>query len=73
MDRCNCVRCKKEIRSGERRYFSCQAGMNGWYHWECFVEACRQANKIGASEIETIALSTGLYNNLNSYDVIDDS
>ncbi len=67
-----CVHCKKEIRNGERRYFSRQAGMKGLYHWECFVLACRQANKAGAQEIETIAVSSGMYDNRNSYDVVNE-
>ena len=67
-----CVFCKKEIHEGERRYFSRQAGMKGLYHWDCFISACRQANKVGAQEIETIAVSAGLYDNFNSYDVVDE-
>jgi len=67
-----CVYCKKDIRDQERKYFSRQAGMKGLYHWDCFVSACRQANKVGAQEIETIAVSAGLYDNFNSYDVVDE-
>lgn len=67
-----CIHCKKEIHQGEKRYFSRQAGMKGIYHWECFISACRQANKVGAQEIETIAVSAGVYDNFNSYDVVDD-
>src|SRR3989344_2417119 len=48
-----CVFCRREIRQGERRYFSRQAGMKGLYHWPCFVEACRLANQQGAKNIET--------------------
>lgn len=66
-----CVHCKKEVRPGERRYFSRQAGMKGLYHWDCFVAACRQANKLGAQEIETVAVSAGVYDNFNSFDVVD--
>ena len=71
-EKMTCIYCKKEIHQGDRRYFSRQAGMKGHYHWECFVQACRQANKVGAQEIETIAISAGLYENFNSYDVIDE-
>jgi len=67
-----CNFCRRDIREDQRRYFSRQAGMKGYYHWECFVEACRQANRIGAQEIETIAVSTGVYDNYNSYDTIED-
>ncbi|MBM3328442.1 MAG: hypothetical protein FJY67_03080 [Calditrichaeota bacterium] len=62
-----CIYCHKEIRQGEKRYFSRQAGMKGLYHWDCFIQACRQANKVGAQEIETITVSAGLYDNYNEY------
>lgn len=69
-----CVFCRKEICENQRRYYSRQTGMRGNYHWECFVEACRQANSIGAKEIETIAVSTGLYDSYpNLYNQGDDN
>ena len=61
-----CVFCRREIREGDRRYYSRQAGMKGHYHWECFVDACRQANRSGAKEIESIAVSTGVYDNYSN-------
>jgi hypothetical protein len=51
-----CRFCHREVRKGERRYYSHQAGMKGHYHWECFVEACRQANRVGAQEIESLTV-----------------
>jgi hypothetical protein len=66
------MECKKEIQKGERKYFSRQAGMKGLYHWDCFISACRKANKIGSQEIESIAVSVGVYDNFNSYDVVED-
>ena len=67
-----CIFCRREIREGERRYYSRQAGMKGYYHWDCFVEACRHANRIGAKEIESIAVSTGVYDNYSSYETSSD-
>lgn len=67
-----CMFCRREIYDEQRHYYSRQAGMRGYYHWECFVEACRQANKRGARKIESIAVSTGVYENYGSYDTADD-
>ncbi len=67
-----CSFCRREIRDEDRRYYSRQAGMRGYYHWECFVDACRQANKVGAKEIETIAVSTGAYDHFSTYDTVDE-
>ena len=61
-----CMYCRREIREEDRKYYSRQAGMKGHYHWECFVDACHHANRIGAKEIETIAVSTGAYDYANS-------
>lgn len=49
-----CCYCQREIFEDQRRYFSRQAGMRGWYHWECFVEACKEANKAGMRQIGAI-------------------
>ena len=50
----HCIFCLKEIREEENRYYSWQAGMKGNYHWDCFVEACHEANRIGAAMITSI-------------------
>lgn len=63
-----CAYCRKEVRPGDKRYLSRQAGMKGLYHWDCFLQACRHANKVGAQEIETIAVSAGLYDNFGGFD-----
>jgi hypothetical protein len=47
-----CVYCRREIKKGDRRYFSRQACMNGSYHWDCFVEKCREVNQEGASNVD---------------------
>lgn len=64
----SCSFCKKPIVAGERRYFSRQAGMKGLYHWECFVQACRQVNKAGATAIEANVVFAGLQDNFYSVD-----
>ncbi len=67
-----CIYCRREIREGERRYYSHQAGMKGIYHWECFVAACRKANRSGAQEIESNTVIDGIFENLRSYSFIGD-
>lgn len=67
-----CVFCRKEIEEMERKYYSRQAGMRGNYHWSCFVEACRNANRVGANEIESIAVSTGVYDSFSNIDKVGD-
>lgn len=65
-DEMTCMFCRTEIAEGQRKYYSRQAGMKGHYHWDCFVDACRQANRAGAKEIESIAVSTGVYDSYNN-------
>ena len=65
-----CMLCRKDIREGDKSYYSRQAGMRGNYHWKCFIDACRRANRVGAKEIESIAVSTGVY---DQYTVARDS
>jgi len=67
-----CVCCHKEIREGESSYRSRQAGMKGFYHWGCFVEACRQANKVGAQEIEQITVSDTIFDNVSTLDAVSE-
>lgn len=54
MDFHKCSHCCQEFRQGEKPYRSRQAGMRGWYHWSCFISACRQANEIGQKHLITI-------------------
>lgn len=61
-----CLYCGKLFASGEKRYHSHQAGMKGYYHWKCFIEACKEANRLGAQEIEMIAASFGSGEELSS-------
>lgn len=69
-----CTYCREEIKPGERRYYSRQAGMRGNYHWDCFVNACRQANRAGANEIETISVGDESFNGFSNvgYDLLND-
>ncbi len=36
-----CKHCNGELNTQDRPYLSKQAGMEGEYHWACFIEACR--------------------------------
>ncbi len=60
-----CKSCNKEIE-GSDLYFSKQAGMEGHYHWKCFVALCRQANKIGTQSLEGTVISSGIYESTSS-------
>ncbi len=64
-----CIYCRREIQENDRRYYSRQAGMKGQYHWDCFVEACRKANREGASELEAFTVTESVLpvNNVYSY------
>ena len=66
-----CVYCRREIEEGDRRFYSRQAGMKGLYHWDCFVEACRQANRTGGYEIESVTtISETMFETQHSYDFV---
>lgn len=68
-----CTHCRKEIESGQRRHQSKQAGMKGFYHWDCFISACRQANKAGAQEIESIAVGDSGFDTFGlGYEIIEE-
>lgn len=54
-----CRYCGNLFAPGDKKYHSHQAGMKGYYHWKCFIEACKEANRLGAQEIEMIAASLG--------------
>ncbi|HHE46968.1 MAG TPA: hypothetical protein ENL08_04615 [Bacteroidetes bacterium] len=67
-----CIYCRREIKDDERHYYSRQAGMKGLYHWECFVEACRLANKAGAHEIENVSVADGVADYYSAYSFVGD-
>jgi hypothetical protein len=66
----NCCFCKKQFTEGERHHFSRQAGMQGLYHWDCFILACREVNRRGAGVVESALATTGLTDDMNQYVVI---
>ncbi|MDP8237918.1 MAG: hypothetical protein P9X24_02400 [Candidatus Hatepunaea meridiana] len=67
-----CIYCRREIREDERQFYSRQAGMKGLYHWECFVEACRHANREGANFIETITVAENQFQPYPAYNLAVD-
>ncbi|TKJ36944.1 hypothetical protein CEE37_14620 [candidate division LCP-89 bacterium B3_LCP] len=44
-----CKYCQGEFELAEKPYISKQAGMEGEYHWNCFVEACRSRMPVEVS------------------------
>ncbi len=42
-----CKHCQEDFLPTERPYVSKQAGMEGDYHWTCFVTACRDRAPVG--------------------------
>lgn len=46
-----CKYCGEEFAPSEKPYISKQAGMEGEYHWNCFVEACRNRAPVGIGVI----------------------
>jgi hypothetical protein len=40
-----CNYCNHEIQPGEKIHISKQAGMEGTYHWSCFIDACKKNKK----------------------------
>ena len=47
-----CEYCKGELIPPEKPYISKQAGMEGEYHWNCFVKACRNRMPVEIGVIE---------------------
>lgn len=54
-----CKDCKRPIEKGDQCHHSLQSGMRGYYHWECFLNQCRQTNLVGAREIDRVKASIG--------------
>jgi hypothetical protein len=59
-----CKQCGRKLRDKDNKYRSTQHGMEGEYHWTCFVRVCREANRIGNQVLENNIQSTG---NLHSH------
>ncbi len=46
-----CKKCGKEIKPKDRKFYSRQRGMTGWYHWNCYRVQVHDANEFGEREI----------------------
>lgn len=46
-----CKYCNQELKSSDKPYISKQAGMEGEYHWSCFIEACKNRMPVGIGVI----------------------
>jgi hypothetical protein len=47
-----CKHCQGELTPQEKPYLSKQAGMEGEYHWGCFIEACRDRVPVSLGVID---------------------
>lgn len=54
-----CKHCGKPIKDKDTKYHSQQRGIEGDYHWTCFVKVCREANRAGSQVLEHNIQSTG--------------
>jgi|GEM_PF-2477615 len=54
-----CKSCSREIKESDVKYRSTQHGLEGDYHWSCFIKVCREANRIGSQILESNIQSTG--------------
>jgi hypothetical protein len=61
-----CIYCQGEFEPSDKPYISKQAGMEGEYHWDCFVEACRNRMPVGVGAINIP--STGGDDDESKYD-----
>lgn len=52
-----CKYCQAEFAPSERPYISKQASMEGEYHWNCFVEACRNRTPVGIGVLDLPSFS----------------
>ncbi len=60
----SCCHCGREIRKKDTKYESVQRGMEGVYHWNCFIKVTKEANRVGSLKLENNIQSTGnLHNN----------
>jgi hypothetical protein len=54
-----CKTCGREIKDSDVKYRSVQRGLEGDYHWSCFIKVCREVNRIGSQILENNIQSTG--------------
>ena len=54
-----CRFCNVELSPTDKPYSSKQAGMEGAYHWACFIEACRNRVPVSIGAFEAPVSSSG--------------
>ena len=55
-----CKFCQIDFTPDEKPYISKQAGMEGDYHWKCFIEACRDRVPVSIGALDLpVASSEG--------------
>jgi copper chaperone CopZ len=55
----HCCYCQKEIKKKDTKYESKQKGIEGPYHWNCFVKVTKEANRLGNQKLENNIQGTG--------------
>lgn len=53
-----CRYCRGEFTPPEKPYVSKQAGMEGEYHWNCFVAACKDRIPVSIGSIDLPIIGT---------------
>ena len=46
-----CKGCTLPIEKNQKKFYSRQAGMQGWYHWDCYKVKVRDVNERGKKEL----------------------
>ena len=46
-----CRGCGLLIEGGQKKFYSRQAGMQGWYHWSCYKVQVRNSNERGKKKL----------------------
>ena len=52
-----CVYCREKMIPSEKPYTSKQAGMEGEYHWNCFIDASNNRMPVGIGVINIPGLT----------------
>jgi len=53
-----CKQCQGELSPSDKPYISKQAGMEGEYHWACFIAACRDRVPVSIGSFD-VPIPTG--------------
>ncbi len=56
-EKTKCKFCQGDFDPKDRPYISKQAGMQGDYHWSCFVAACRDRVPVSIGAIDLPAVT----------------